>query len=195
MVYGGQFESEESASRTLLLTSIGAILLIFFLLYAEFKDLRESLLILLNMPLALIGGVLILWFTRNDINIPAIIGFISLLGISTRNGMLLISHYNQLLHEGVNLEQRVIKGSADRLNPILMTGLSSALALVPLALRYDSPGNEIQAPMAIVILGGLISCTILNIFIVPAIYYLMGIRGKIKEECDCKECKNKRLYH
>lgn len=195
VVYGGQFESEESASRTLLLTSIGAILLIFFLLYAEFKDIRESLLILLNMPLALIGGVLILWFTRNDINIPAIIGFISLLGISTRNGMLLISHYNQLLHEGVNLEQRVIKGSADRLNPILMTGLSSALALVPLALRYDSPGNEIQAPMAIVILGGLISCTILNIFIVPAIYYLMGIRGKIKEECDCKECKNKRLYH
>lgn len=186
--YGGQFESEENASRTLLITSLGAILLIFFLLYAEFKDVKESLVILLNMPLALIGGVLILWFTRSDINIPAIIGFISLLGISTRNGMLLISHYNQLLHEKQPLEQRVINGSADRLNPILMTGLSSALALVPLALRYDSPGNEIQAPMAIVILGGLISCTILNVLIIPAIYYLLAKRGIIKDSCDCREC-------
>lgn len=189
VTYGGQFESEESASRTLLLTSIGAIFLIFFLLYAEFKDVKESLIILLNMPMALIGGVLILWFTRSDLNIPAIIGFISLLGISTRNGMLLISHYNQLLHEGVPLEERVLKGSVDRLNPILMTGLSSALALVPLALRYDSPGNEIQAPMAIVILGGLISCTIMNIFVVPSIYYLLALKGKLKDECDCNECK------
>ena len=189
ITYGGQFESEETASRILLLTSLGAILLIFFRLYAEFKDVRESLVILLNMPLAMIGGVLILWITRSDINIPAIIGFISLLGISTRNGMLLISHYNQLLHENVVLEQRVIQGSKDRLNPILMTGLSSALALVPLAFRYDSPGNEIQAPMAIVILGGLISCTILNIFVIPAIYYLLGRKGLIKDECNCKLCK------
>ena len=187
--YGGQFESEENASRTLLITSLGAILLIFFLLYAEFKDVRESLLILLNMPLAIIGGILILWITGSDLNIPAIIGFISLLGISTRNGMLLISHYNQLVHEKVPLEPRVLKGSADRLNPILMTGLSSALALVPLALRYDSPGNEIQAPMAIVILGGLLSCTILNVFIVPSIYYIMGRKGLIKDECNCKECQ------
>ena len=193
LTYGGQFESEESASRTLLFTSIGAILLIFFLLYAEFKDVRESLIILLNMPLAMIGGVLILWITKSELNIPAIIGFISLLGISTRNGMLLISHYNQLLHEGMPLEKRVLKGSVDRLNPILMTGLSSALALVPLALRYDSPGNEIQAPMAIVILGGLISCTILNVFIVPSIYFLLGNKGKLKEECNCKECKNKNM--
>lgn len=192
ITYGGQFESEESAARTLLITSLGAILLIFFLLYAEFRDVRESLVILLNMPLALIGGVLILWFTRNDINIPAIIGFISLLGISTRNGMLLISHYNQLLHEKLPLERRVMKGSVDRLNPILMTGLSSALALVPLAFRYDSPGNEIQAPMAIVILGGLISSIILNLLIVPSIYYLIGKRGLLKEECDCNECKTKR---
>lgn len=191
VVYGGQFESEENASRILLLTSLGAILLIFFLLYAEFKDVRESLLILLDMPLAVIGGILILWATGNDFNIPAIIGFISLLGISTRNGMLLISHYNQLLHEGMPLEERVVKGSVDRLNPILMTGLSSALALVPLALRYDSPGNEIQAPMAIVILGGLISCTILNIFIIPSIYYILGRRGVLKDECDCKECKSR----
>ena len=189
ITYGGQFESEENASRILFFTSLGAILLIFFLLYAEFKDVRESLVILLNMPLALIGGVLILWFTRSEINIPAIIGFISLLGISTRNGMLLISHYNQLLHEKMPLRQRVIIGSADRLNPILMTGLSSALALVPLAFRYDSPGNEIQAPMAIVILGGLISCTILNIFIVPSIYYKLGLKGWIKDSCTCKHCK------
>ena len=195
ITYGGQFESEESASRTLLFASLGAILLIFFLLYAEFKDVKESLVILLNMPLALIGGVLILWFTGSDLNIPAIIGFISLLGISTRNGMLLISHYNQLLHECIPLEQRVMQGSVDRLNPILMTGLSSALALVPLAFRYDSPGNEIQAPMAIVILGGLISCTILNIFIVPAIYYLLGKKGKLREECNCKECQSLKPHH
>ena len=187
--FGGQFESEENASRTLLFSSLGAVLLIFFLLYAEFKDVRESLVILLNMPLAIIGGVLILWLTRSHLNIPAIIGFISLLGISTRNGMLLISHYNQLLHEGMPLEKRVLIGSADRLNPILMTGLSSALALIPLAIRYDSPGNEIQAPMAIVILGGLLSCTVLNIFIIPAIYYLLGKKGKLREECNCKECK------
>ena len=195
ITYGGQFESEESASRTLLFTSLGAILLIFFLLYAEFKDVRESLIILLNMPLALIGGVLILWFTGNHLNIPAIIGFISLLGISTRNGMLLISHYNQMLHECVPLEIRVIAGSVDRLNPILMTGLSSALALVPLAFRYDSPGNEIQAPMAIVILGGLISCTLLNIVVVPSIYYLLGKNGKLREECNCKECKTRGTSH
>lgn len=192
LTYGGQFESEESAARTLLFTSIGAIFLIFFLLYAEFRDVRESLVILLNMPLALIGGVLILWFTGNDINIPAIIGFISLLGISTRNGMLLISHYNQLLHEKEPLEERVMRGSVDRLNPILMTGLSSALALLPLAFRYDSPGNEIQAPMAIVILGGLISSTVLNLLIVPSIYYMIGKRGLMKEECDCKECKREK---
>ena len=194
ILYGGQFESEENASRTLLFASLGAILLIFFLLYAEFKDVKESLVILLNMPLALIGGVLILWFSGNDLNIPAIIGFISLLGISTRNGMLLISHYNQLLHEGVDLHTRVVNGSLDRLNPILMTALSSALALVPLALRYDSPGNEIQAPMAIVILGGLLSCTLLNVFVVPAIYNLMSRKGKLKDECDCKECRSKKIF-
>ncbi len=174
ITYGGQFESEESASRTLMLTSIGAILIIFFLLYAEFKSVSQSLVILLNMPLAMIGGVLILWFTGSDLNIPAIIGFISLLGISTRNGMLLISHYNQLDRERVPLMQRVMKGSSDRLNPILMTALTSALALVPLALRASSPGNEIQAPMATVILGGLITSTLLNIFVVPAVYYLIN---------------------
>ena len=122
----------------------------------------------------MIGGVLILWLTGSDINIPAIIGFISLLGISTRNGMLLISHYNTLKENGIHLKERVVRGSLDRLNPILMTALTSALALVPLALRSSSPGNEIQAPMATVILGGLLSSTILNIFVVPAIYNILN---------------------
>ncbi|MBD5358334.1 MAG: efflux RND transporter permease subunit [Bacteroides sp.] len=178
ITYGGQFESEESASRTLMLTSIGAILIIFFLLYAEFKSISQSLVILLNMPLAMIGGVLILWVTGSDLNIPAIIGFISLLGISTRNGMLLISHYNQLHHEQIPLRERVMRGSLDRLNPILMTALTSALALVPLALKATSPGNEIQAPMATVILGGLLSSTLLNIFLVPAVYYIQNKKSE-----------------
>ena len=191
ITYGGQFESEESASRTLLIASAGAILLIFFLLYAEFRNVTQSILILVNMPLALSGGVYILGIFGNDINIPAIIGFISLLGISTRNGMLLISHYNGLLHEGVSLRDRVINGSSDRLSPILMTGLSSALALVPLAIRATDPGNEIQAPMALVILGGLFTSTLLNIFIVPAIYNLLSKKGKLDDNCHCKDCQTK----
>ena len=124
------------------------------------------------MPLAMIGGILILKITSGELNIPAIIGFISLLGITTRNGMLLISRYNSLKYNGIGLYERIIKGSSDRLNPIIMTALTSALALIPLALRGSEPGTEIQAPMAIVILGGLISSTILNVFVVPAIYYI-----------------------
>ncbi len=178
IVYGGQFESEETASRTLALTSIGAILIIFMLLYMQFRNVPQSLLILLNMPLAVIGGVLILWLTGSELNIPAIIGFISLFGISVRNGMLLISRYNTLAEEGLPLKERVERGSRDRLNPILMTALTSALALVPLALRGSSPGNEIQAPMAVVILGGLVSSTLLNIFIVPALYTRISQKKK-----------------
>ena len=172
IVYGGQFESEAEASRILAITSIGALLIIFMLLYQEFKTVKHSLIILINMPLAMIGGILILRFTSGELNIPAIIGFISLLGITTRNGMLLISHYNALKKDGIGLIERIIKGSSDRLNPIIMTALTSALALIPLALRGSEPGNEIQSPMAIVILGGLLSSTILNIFVVPAIYYI-----------------------
>lgn len=172
--YGGQFESEQAASRTLLLTSLMSILVIFLLLYNEFKDARESGVVLLNLPLALIGGVLILRFTSGEISIPAIIGFISLFGIATRNGMLLISHYTQLRSEGMPLYDAVLQGSLDRLNPILMTALSSALALIPLALNGDLPGNEIQSPMATVILGGLLSSTFLNGFIIPIIYLLMN---------------------
>ena len=170
---GGQFESEAAASRTLLLMSLLSVILIFMLLYGEFKDVGESLLILVNMPLAIIGGVLILVITGGDLNIPAIIGFISLIGISTRNGMLLINRYNQLAGEGVAIMDRIYKGSIDRLTPILMTALTSALALIPLALRGGEAGNEIQAPMATVILGGLLTSTVLNVFVVPIIYRLL----------------------
>lgn len=178
--YGGQFESEEAASRTLLITSFMSLLVIFMLLYHEFKDARESAIVMVNLPLALIGGVFILWFTSGEISIPAIIGFISLFGIATRNGMLLISHYTQLRSEGLALRQAVVRGSLDRLNPILMTALSSALALIPLALNGDQPGNEIQSPMATVILGGLLTSTFLNGFIIPIIYLYIN-KQKAKE--------------
>lgn len=178
ITYGGQFENEAEASRTLALTSIGALFLIFMLLYQEFKNFTHSAIILINMPLAMIGGVFILYFTSGELNIPAIIGFISLLGITTRNGMLLISRYNHLKEDGFGLKDRIFKGSTDRLNPILMTALTSALALIPLALRGSEPGNEIQSPLAIVILGGLLSSTILNVFIVPLIYFITSKENK-----------------
>lgn len=178
VTYGGQFENEEEASRTLMMASLGAILLIFMLLYGEFKNVAESLVILVNMPLALIGGVLILFICGDELNIPAIIGFISLMGISTRNGMLLISHYNALEAEGMPLAGRIATGSSDRLLPIVMTALTSALALIPLAVNGDAPGNEIQSPMALVILGGLLSSTALNIYVVPALYQLLKSRKK-----------------
>lgn len=171
--YGGQFESEAEASRMLGLTTIGALIVILMLLYAQFHNMPQSILILVNMPLAMIGGVLILVFTGADLNIPAIIGFISLIGITTRNGMLLITRYNALHSEGVGLHERIMRGSSDRLLPIVMTALTSALALIPLAVNGNAPGNEIQSPLAVVILGGLLSATVLNIFVVPAIYMLM----------------------
>lgn len=177
--YGGQFESEQAASRILLLTSMMSIVVIFLLLYVQFKNAAQSGVILLNLPLALIGGVFALWLTSGEVSIPAIIGFISLFGIATRNGMLLISHYNLLREEKqMGLRECIINGSLDRLNPILMTALSSALALIPLALRGDLPGNEIQSPMAKVILGGLLTSTFLNAFIVPIVYELMHGRQK-----------------
>lgn len=181
VTYGGQFESEAQASRTLALTSVLALAIIFMLLYQEFKSVGQSLIILINMPLAMIGGILILVITGAELNIPAIIGFISLLGITTRNGMLLISRYNHLEQEGEPLIERIFHGSADRLNPILMTALTSALALIPLALRGGEAGNEIQSPLAVVILGGLISSTALNVFVVPVIYYLSKTRKKLTD--------------
>jgi len=168
--YGGQFESEQRASRTLFITSVFSILAIFLLLFNQFRSVSQSVVILLNLPLALIGGVFTLFFTSGNISIPATIGFISLFGIATRNGMLLISRYNDLQNEGLSARESVMHGSLDRLNPILMTALTTALALIPLAVGGSLPGNEIQSPMANVILGGLLTSTLLNGFIIPVIY-------------------------
>ena len=176
--YGGQFESAQSASRTLLFTSLMAIIVIFLLLYGQFKDVRQASAVLLNLPLALIGGIFAIFFADKIISIPAIIGFISLFGIATRNGMLLIDRYNELRSEGLSLHDAVVKGSLDRLNPILMTALTSALALVPLALGGELPGNEIQSPMAKVLLGGLLTSTMLNGFIIPVVYILISRRKR-----------------
>ena len=191
VAYGGQFENEARASRTLALASLGALLIILMLLYAEFRNVRQALIILVNMPLAMIGGVLILRLTGSELNIPAIIGFISLIGISTRNGMLLMSRYNSLKDSGTPLRERVLTGSEDRLNPIMMTALTSALALIPLALRGSEPGNEIQSPLAIVILGGLLSSTLLNIYVVPVIYSLTekikGNKDNLKNQIQDEE--------
>lgn len=180
--YGGQFESEERASKTIALVSIFSIFIIFMLLYGEFKNISQSLVVLLNLPLALIGGVFAVFFTDGILSIPAIIGFISLFGIATRNGMLLIDRYNVLSSQGLSREDAVMTGSLDRLNPILMTAITSALALLPLALGGDLPGNEIQSPMAKVILGGLFSSTLLNGFVVPVIYLINSkSKRKVKE--------------
>ncbi len=180
--YGGQFESEARASQTLMLTSLLALVIIFLLLFQEFKNFRLAGIILLNLPLALIGGVFAIFLTSGILSIPAIIGFITLFGIATRNGILLISHYQRLHEEGVPLDDTVIKGSVDRLNPILMTALTAALALIPLALKGNLAGNEIQSPMAKVILGGLITSTLLNIYIVPIVYSAMRNRGILKND-------------
>ncbi len=168
--YGGQFESEAAASRTLMLTSLLSLLAVFLLLFGEFRDLRITGVILLNLPLALIGGIFAVWVSSGVISIPSIIGFISLFGIATRNGILLISHYRDLAAGGMELYERVAVGSRDRLNPIILTALTSGLAMIPIALNGSLPGNEIQSPMAIVILGGLLTSTLLNLFVVPVFY-------------------------
>lgn len=171
--YGGQFESAETATRTLAITSLIAILIIFLILYQEFKSIKLAGIILLNLPLALIGGIVAIRFSSGNLSIPSIIGFITLFGIATRNGILLVSRYGNMEEKGLSIYDRIIRGSLDRLNPILMTALTAALALIPLALAGDKPGNEIQSPMAVVILGGLLSSTFLNIYVVPIIYLLM----------------------
>ena len=176
--YGGQFESERTASRTLLIASIFSILVIFMLLYNQFRSVVQSWVILLNLPLALIGGVVVIRLTNGVVSIPAIIGFISLFGIATRNGMLLIARYNDLRATGHTLMESVLQGSADRLNPILMTALTSALALIPMVMAGDLPGNEIQSPMAKVILGGLFTSTLLNGFVIPIMYVLTQRKAK-----------------
>ncbi|MBC8436087.1 MAG: efflux RND transporter permease subunit, partial [Bacteroidetes bacterium] len=180
--YGGQFESEEKASRIILFTSLAAIIVIFLILYQEFKKSSLAWIVLLNLPLALIGGVASIWFTSGVLSIPAIIGFITLFGIATRNGILLVSRYRGLAKEGYSLHDTVIKGSTDRLSPILMTALTAALALIPLAIAGDKPGNEIQSPMAVVILGGLLSSTLLNVYVVPVVYTLMNSKKTNHEQ-------------
>ncbi len=179
--YGGQFESEQAASNTIAITSVFSILAIFLLLFKEFRNLGQSLTVLLNLPLALIGGVASIWLSGGTMSIPSIIGFISLFGIATRNGMLLIDRYNSLRSSGLSLHECVIHGSLDRLNPILMTALTSGLALIPLAVGGELPGNEIQSPMAKVILGGLLTSTFLNGFIIPIMYTQLNRKSWNKE--------------
>lgn len=172
--YGGQFETAKAASRTLVLVFVLCLLVIYLLLYTEFHNLTLSLIVLLNLPLALIGGVIAVKLSSNLMSIPAIIGFITLFGIATRNGILLIAKYQQaaggIHHSPGNIEAVVKQGSLDRLNPIIMTALTTALSLIPMILAASKAGNEIQAPMAIVVLGGLFSSTLLNIFVVPVVY-------------------------
>jgi CzcA family heavy metal efflux pump len=180
--YGGQFESEARASRTLLVTSVIAIFIIFLLLYQEFRNFKLAGIVLLNLPLALIGGVFSIFFTSGVLSIPAIIGFITLFGIATRNGILLLSKYENMQKQRVPLFQTLIKGSSDRLSPILMTALTAALALIPLAVRGDLSGNEIQSPMAKVILGGLLTSTLLNLYIVPIVYSTLKNRRILKND-------------
>ncbi len=178
--YGGQFKSEQEASRRLMYASLVALLIVFLLLYQEFRKLSLATLVLANLPLALIGGVIIIWLTSGILSIPSIIGFITLFGIATRNGILLVSRFEAIGREettSLSIQERVIRGSLDRLNPILMTALTASLALIPLALRGNEPGNEIQSPMAVVILGGLLSSTLLNLFVIPLIYCLLK-KGK-----------------
>jgi len=170
---GGQFESAQQAQKMLFFSSLLAVLIIFIILYQEFKNTLVAFVVLLNLPLALIGGVVSIWLTSGTISIPAIIGFITLFGIATRNGILLVSRYRHMQTDGYSLENSIREGSSDRLNPILMTALASALALLPMVVAGQKPGNEIQAPMAIVILGGLITSTLLNLYVIPSVYYLI----------------------
>ncbi len=172
--YGGQFESTSRASRRILFASLFAVLAVFMVLYNEFRSSVLAWIVLLNLPLVIIGGIFSIWLTSGVLSIPAIIGFITLFGIATRNGILLVSRYQHLEGEDPDLKYRIIHGSADRLNAILMTALTTALALVPLAIGGQKPGNEIQSPMSIVILGGLLSSTLLNIFVIPTVYYLIN---------------------
>lgn len=178
---GGQFEAEEEASTTLLVASFFSLLVIFLLLFQEFKKVKLASIIMLNLPLALIGGIMSIYFTSGILSIPAIIGFITLFGIATRNGILLVSHYELLREQGMGLFETIIQGSKDRLSPILMTAITAALALIPLAMAGDLPGNEIQSPMAKVILGGLTTSTLLNLIIVPMVYYISNSDSKTEQ--------------
>ena len=175
--YGGQFEAQEESTRTLGALSLLAVAAIFLILYAEFRSTRASVLVMANLPLALIGGVAAVFLTSRVVSIASLVGFVTLFGIATRNGILLVAHYRQLLGEGVPFREAVVRGSLERLSPILMTALTAGLALVPLALGGGEAGNELQTPMAIVILGGLLSSMALNMIVLPALYWLYGERA------------------
>jgi Cu/Ag efflux pump CusA len=172
--YGGQFESAGEATRTIGLLSIVSLAAIFLLLFMEFGSARQAALVMVNLPLALVGGIFAVMLSGGVLNVATLVGFITLFGIAVRNGILLVSHYNHLLAEGVPLREAVFRGSMERLNPVMMTALSAGLALIPLALAGGEPGNEIQSPMAVVVLGGLISAVVLNMVVVPALYLRFG---------------------
>ena len=173
--FGGQFESEERATRTVTLLSILSIFAIMVALHLEFRNLRQAVLVMINLPLALIGGVFSVLLTDGIISIASLVGFITLFGIAVRNGILMVSHYNHLIdEEGKSLREAVVQGSLERLNPILMTAMTTGLALIPLALAGDKPGSELESPMAIVILGGLLTATFLNLAVVPALFEKWG---------------------
>jgi copper/silver efflux system protein len=174
--YGGQFEAQAEATRTLAALSALSIAAIFLLLYAEFRSARTAGLVMANLPLALIGGVVAVLLTGRVVSIASLVGFVTLFGIATRNGILLVAHYRQLLAEGAPFREAVVRGSLERISPILMTALTAGLALIPLAIGGGEPGNELQTPMAIVILGGLLSATALNMLVLPALYWLYGER-------------------
>jgi Cu/Ag efflux pump CusA len=169
--YGGQFESEQAASRTILLLGLAVIAGIFIVLFLSFGSLRNTILIMVNVPLALIGGVVAVFAGGGVVSIASLVGFITLFGIATRNGIMMISHYEHVRAvEGAPFEEAVHRGSLERLSPVLMTALCAGLALVPLVLAGAEPGNELQAPMGVVILGGLLTATALNMIVVPALY-------------------------
>jgi Cu/Ag efflux pump CusA len=173
--YGGQFEAAAQATRTIGLLSMLSVAAIFLLLFLEFDSVRQSLLVMVNLPLALVGGVFAILLTDGVLNVATLVGFITLFGIAVRNGILMVSHYNNLLDvEGEDLRGAVVRGSMERLNPVMMTALTAGLALLPLALSAGEAGNEIQRPLAIVVLGGLITSLALNMVVVPALYFRWG---------------------